>query len=448
MSTSAISLLREIVLQGAEPAPHSGRVPVWHLVLSWIILLPLLFFSGNGTLIPSDADPSVARTASDPSSHGSAVHMVTVALVLLICSALIASRLSTLLALCVRMRVLLALPLLAVASSLWSVEPGQSLISGTILLIFTLFALYVGDTFSFQEQFELIMLVAAVALPLSIALALFVPSMGASEAGWRGIFGHKQNCAAVSTLWLVTALHWKGSGIYQKMFRVGCVLMCVVLIIMSASRTGWALALAALSISAAIWVMQKMPSKESVLVLLLILALAGGVGYAVVHYSTDIVTAAGKDPTLSQRTFIWEAVWGEILKRPILGYGLAAFWKGLYGPSQNVVLISGWNVFQAQDGFLDVCLSVGFLGLGLVIVMVAQASRNAIRTFRAKDQTYVRWCIVVILCTLLYNIGESTISVLSMSWFLFILAAADLIQAAESTDKSATRSDSHLLNEL
>jgi exopolysaccharide production protein ExoQ len=444
MSTSAIALAREIVLQGANPAARSNRAPVWHLVLGWIILLPLLFFSANGTLIPSNEDPSVARTASDPNSHGSAVHVITVAAILMICSILIASRFSSLPALWTRMRVLLALPVLAVASSLWSVEPAQSLISGTILLIFTLFALYVGDAFSFDEQFELIMLVAAVALPLSIGLALFVPSMGASEAGWRGIFGHKQNCAAVSTLWLVTALHWRASGIYQRIFRVACVLMCGILLIMSASRTGWALALAALSITAAIWVMQKMPGKESLLVLLLIVALAGGVGYVVVHYSTDIVTAAGKDPTLSQRTIIWSAVWGEILKRPVLGYGLSAFWKGLYGPSQNIVLISGWNVFQAQDGFLDVCLGVGFLGLGLVAIMVAQATKNAMRAFRANHQAYVRWCIVIILCTLLYNIGESTIGVLSMSWFLFLLAAAGLIQAARDASKSATGNTGYL----
>jgi exopolysaccharide production protein ExoQ len=420
-------------IQLAMPATVTSA-PVWHFALSWVIVLPLFFFSANGTLIPPTEDPSFAATGADPSSHGSAFHMITVAGILLICSVLVSSRWQSLVPFFWRTKVLLALPLLAIFSSVWSEQPAQTLISGTILLVFTVFALYVGDRFSFQEQIELVMLVGSVALPLSIALALFVPSMGASAAGWRGIFGHKQNCAAVSTLWLVTAVHWKGSGIYQKMFRVASIVMSGVLIIMSASRTGWALALAAFAISAVIWMMQKMPALESILVLLVVLALAAGAGYAVINNSTDIVTAAGKDPTLSQRTIIWNAVWGEITKHPILGYGFNAFWKGLYGASQAVVLTSGWNVFQAQDGFLDVWLSVGLVGVVLVAVMVAQSMKNAVRSFRTNDQTYVRWCIVVILCTLLYNIGESTIGVLSMSWFLFLLAAIGLQKAADNRD--------------
>ena len=46
----------------------------------------------------------------------------------------------------------------------------------------------------------------------------------------------------------------------------------------------------------------------------------------------------------------------------MLGYGFAVFWKGLYGPSQSVVLIAGWGLQQAQDGFLDVWLGIGVVG--------------------------------------------------------------------------------------
>ena len=112
------------------------------------------------------------------------------------------------------------------------------------------------------------------ALPVSIALALLVPSIGATEVGWRGIFGHKQTCAAVSTFWLVTALHWKCSGYIRRCFAPCIIVMCCVLIVMSKSRTGWALALVALLLSAAIWLLQRMPAKQSLAMLLLGLAAA------------------------------------------------------------------------------------------------------------------------------------------------------------------------------
>jgi exopolysaccharide production protein ExoQ len=398
---------------------------IWHLVLAWILVPILFYFAANGTFIPSSGDTSLSA-----SSASSASHMVSEAIIMLVCSILVASRLPYLFSDYRRMKLYLALPILAVLSLIWSTDPRQTLVSGTVFLIFNLFALYLGNRFSFQEQLGLIMLVGAIALPLSIALAMFIPGVGTSEAGWSGIFSQKQNCAVVSMLWLVTAIHWKCSGLYQKAFRLAYILMCVLLIVMSRSRTGWALTLIALALSAAIWLMQKMPAKQSILITLLASAFAGGLGYAIYSYSTIIVTAVGKDPTLSQRTSIWAAVWVEITKRPLLGYGFGAFWKGLFGPSHDVVISSGWNVFQAQNGFLDVWLSVGVLGVAIVALMVVQAVRNAIRSFRAVNETFVRWCVVMIVCILLVNIGESTIARPQMGWLLFLVAYVGLDRAA------------------
>jgi len=422
-TVSDVASFKQLAIYPERHIKAARPVHVWHLVLGWAILPPLFYLSENGTLIPTARGSSIG---GDPRS--SAVHMAGLAIVTLICGVVIASRFSSLISLCARMKVFVAFPVLAILSSVWSVQPRQSLISGIVLLIFTVFALYIGNRFNFQEQFELIMLVGAVALPLSIALALFVPGIGTSEAGWRGIFSHKQNCAAVSTLWLITALHWTCAGIYQRAFRFLYILMCGVLIVMSRSRTGWALALIALLLTGAIWFIQKLPTKELLLVLLIAIFVIGGLGYGIYDHSTTILSTAGKDSTLSERTIIWSAVWTEITKRPLLGYGFSAFWKGLYGPSQEVVLISGWDVSQAQDGFLDAWLGVGIIGVGLVAAMALQSMKNAVRTLRSESAAYVRWAVVVILCTLLYNIGESSLEVLHMVWFLFLLAYVGLNQ--------------------
>jgi exopolysaccharide production protein ExoQ len=419
-------------------APRVASMPapatVWHLVLGWVLLVPMLYIAANGTLIPRTGDVAFAATGENPGSP--LWHKIGVALVTLISLVLIALRFSPVFMLSRRMKIVLALPVLAIVSCAWSVDPRQSIVSGLILLIFTMFAIYVASRFSFYRQFELIMLVGAVALPASIALALFVPSIGRDPVAWRGILVSKQNCSAVCTLWLITALHWKGSGIYQKIFRAMYIVMCGVLIIMSQSRTGWILALVALLLSGAIWLLQRMPAKEALAMLLLGLAVVAVALYGIRIYSPFILTLVGKDSTLTERTVIWAAAWQAALQHPILGYGFASFWRGLYGPSQHVVLIAGWALAQAQDGFLDVWLGIGAVGVALVVLMTGQAMQNAVRCLHsATNQAYVRWCIIIILCTLLYNIGESSIGLLNMTWFLFILACIGLNQAATVEDR-------------
>jgi exopolysaccharide production protein ExoQ len=416
--------------------------PVWNLAIGWLLLIPMLYIAANGTFIPHAGEIDAAATGQTPGTD--ATHKISIAFVSLICFLLIAFRFSPVIALAQRARLILVFPLLTIVSSLWSADPQQSVTSGVILLIFTSFAVYVVSRFPARRQFELIMLMGAVALPLSIVLALFVPSIGTSEAGWRGIFGHKQICAAVSIFLMVTALHWECSGAYRRIFRAVYLLMCALLIVMSQSRTGWVLALVAVVITGTLWVLQKMPAKQGLLVVLLAIPVTVAALYVLYVLSPGILTSVGKDSTLSQRTIIWSAAWDAVARRPLQGYGFAAFWKGLYGPSQPVVLVAGWGLQQAQNGFLDVCLGVGLIGLGVVVAITWQGLRNAVRCFhRGENEPYVRWGVVVILCTLLYNIGESSIGLINLNWFLFLLAVIGLIQVARLPVRSRPVWESH-----
>ncbi len=205
--------------------PVNEPTAAWHLLLGWVISIPLLFFATDGTLIPETGAVAYRATATE-GGGGSAAHQLGLAIVFFICGVLIFSRLSAVSSVSQRMKTVVAYPILALVSSVWSLQPQQSIISGVILLLFTLFALYFGTSFETQRQFELLVLAGGLALALSIMVAVFMPAMGAGEEGWRGIFGHKQNCAGAATLLLITGIHWRPSGIYQRMFRVIYVLMC------------------------------------------------------------------------------------------------------------------------------------------------------------------------------------------------------------------------------
>jgi exopolysaccharide production protein ExoQ len=411
----------------AEALPEGLAAPVWNRLVSWVVLIPLLYFAGNGNPLPTGMDSTVSASGTGSS------HKLVVGLVCMLCSLLIFSRLPSVFAVSQQVKLLVALPLLALLSSAWSQDPHQTMVSGSILLVFTIFALYVGSSFEARGQFELLMLMAGIALPLSIALALFLPDLGAPGHLWRGIFSHKQNCAAVATLLLVTALHWQASGTCQRIFRVSCAAMCCVMIVMSQSRIGWALALVALCLSASLWLLQKLRAADALFATLLVAAVLSVVAYVVYSNAAVLLPAVGKDSTLSQRTIIWAGAWTTIAQNPLLGYGYGAFWTGLQGASLNLVLIADWALQQAQDGYLDLWLQVGVGGVILTALITAQAVWNGIRCFRGSGQdSYVRWCLVVIACALIWNIGESSLGMIHLVWFIFLLACIGLQQTAQA----------------
>jgi exopolysaccharide production protein ExoQ len=391
----------------AEPPVATSK-----LVRTWFILLPLLYYANSG--FPGAADTGSAQNASR-------MHQIGLLVVSVICATLIAKRFTVILAASLRMKLILALPILALLSCGWSVDPRQSLVSGITLLCFTLFAIYLAETFTTNGQLDLIMLTGAIAVPASILVAIFVPSIGATPAGWRGIFTHKQQCAAAVTLFLVTAIHWKPNRSLQRPLRAVYVVLCLFLIIMSQSRTGWLLTLIALALSGGLWLLQKLAAKDSFFFVLTAVPVIGGLAYLFSLLAS-----------LSERTVIWAAVWDAIIQKPMLGYGYEAFWQGLQGASKNVVLIAGWSLSQAQSGYLDLWLQVGVFGVAALVLMTLQAGTCAIRTFRYKSNaSFVRWCIVVILCNLVYNIGESDFGYLRILWLLFVMACIGLKKEAE-----------------
>jgi exopolysaccharide production protein ExoQ len=401
------------------------------LVRTWFILLPLLYYANSG--FPGSAD-----TAS--SANFSLTHQIGLLVVSIICSALIFKKLAAIFASSLKLKLIVALPMLAILSCAWSVDPRQSLVSAITLLCFTLFAIYLSETFSTGGQLDLIMLTGAIAVPVSIALAIFVPSIGASSSGWRGIFTHKQQCAAAVTLFLVTALHWKPDSPVQRPLRAIYIVLCIFLIIMSQSRTGWLLTLFAIVLSASLWFLQKLAAKDAFFLVLTTIPIVGGLVYLFSLLASVILTSVGKDPTLSERTIIWSAVWDAITQHPWLGYGYEAFWQGLQGASKNVVLIAGWSLSQAQSGYLDLWLQLGICGIVILVLMTGQAAIDVFRSFRdTANATFVRWCAVVILCNLVYNIGESDFGYLRILWFLFVLACIGLRKEASVLEESGGR---------
>jgi exopolysaccharide production protein ExoQ len=83
-------------------------------------------------------------------------------------------------------------------------------------------------------------------------------------------------------------------------------------------------------------------------------------------FREPILRPLGEDPTLSSRTPLWEAYFEAVLWRPWVGSG----WGSTVGwdfPLDKDLLIPVVEWFPAHNGFIDIALMLGFVGLFLFL---------------------------------------------------------------------------------
>lgn len=120
----------------------------------------------------------------------------------------------------------------------------------------------------------------------------------------------------------------------------------------------------------------------------------------------NVITAFGRDITLTDRTHIWDDVYREASRNPLLGVGYGGFW---IGRDANI----GWNASmtwvlgQAHNGYVDTYLQIGIVGLILLFVVFFTTLPRLIAAAPANiDFACFKLSLLV---TLIYiNITEST----------------------------------------
>jgi len=407
---------------------ESGETSLWKEISYWLAILPILFITANGR-IETDASPIAFRfTAMAEDSLARRIVRLGCSLLVIY---LLSTRSRAILTLCRRSKLLLLSPAIAFASILWSRNPSHTLVDSLNLLLTTLFAIYIYLRYPEERLVSLLNMAAFLTLLLCVMTVIFFPSVGldANQQGaWRGIFGQKNNCATVCALFLIVGLHASCRGLINQFVRVGVVCLSAVFIIMSNSRTGWIVAILAITLTYGVRFIARVRSLDRILLLLLMIVPIVFAAFMMHEYFNSILAAMDKDPTMTQRTIIWAETLPSIAKHPFLGYGYSAFWAGLNGESMHTVLVTGWMEGQAQDGYLDVLLGLGLLGLVPLIALFLRALWQAWKAIERKQlDRAVLLAIVMLPVVLIENIGESfLLDPLGIPWFYVLLSLLTL----------------------
>jgi exopolysaccharide production protein ExoQ len=159
------------------------------------------------------------------------------------------------------------------------------------------------------------------------------------------------------------------------------------------------------------------------------------------------IEALGRGPDLTGRMRLWPLVIYAIDDSPILGHGYAAFWSTHGGLADYIELSLGFRPFYAHNGFLDLALNTGLVGVLLFLVVMltglVRASFAAIRIQRAAAV----WPLAIMVTFLAANVVESNIAQYNeLNWVLFCIAFlyAAFLQRIEPSSRRAGRQSSQV----
>lgn len=327
---------------------------------------------------------------------------------------------------------LLILVALALASVLWSVAPLVTLRRSIALVGTTAFGVYLATRYSLNEQLRLLAWTSGIAALLSILFALALPSFGVHQGvlhtgAWKGIYVHKNALGrSMGLSFVVFSLFVFFGGKYRWVAWVGLGLS-VILMRLSTSATPLFSSLTILLLLPLYRVLQW---QHPLAMFLFTSAVMGGVSLTTVlaFNAETILGAFGRDLTLTGRTDLWFVLVEMIQKRPWLGYGYSGFWAGWEGPSAFVWQIILWKPQYAHNGYLELGLALGLVGLSVFVLGFLLSFLRALIWARATKSVEGLFPLAFLTFMLPYNVSDSVVlQQNNIFWILYVSTVLSMI---------------------
>ena len=114
----------------------------------------------------------------------------------------------------------------------------------------------------------------------------------------------------------------------------------------------------------------------------------------------------GRDTSLTGRGPLWHEVVHVIAQRPLLGHGYAGFWNEDSREVLYLWLRAGWRAPDSHNGYLDVMVQLGIVGLLAYLAMWGRVAAGAAASLRAGTLRESRWLVLFMLINVVLNLDE------------------------------------------
>lgn len=275
---------------------------------------------------------------------------------------------------------------------------------------------------------------AFVLVPLSVLFIKYYPQLGrVLNLSWTmepvGVSTQKNGLGEICD-YLGLLILWRFRNTYndrddpnrkQRLLAFGVILAMI----------GWLLytcnsltSICALSMASLVMLLSKTRtfSRKPALVHVLTWGLLLGTVYALfLQSSGGLIEDLGRNPTLTGRTAIWQAAL-SVPNSKLVGAGYESFWLG-HRLSEMWNAIPGLRVNEAHNGYIEIFLTLGWVGIGLLALLIVTGYKNAIASYR-RNPEFGSLRIAIFLAVVINAMTEAAFRMMGPPWIAFLIATA------------------------
>lgn len=335
---------------------------------------------------------------------------------------------------------------LALISSVWAVEPGISL-RRAVLQVMVIFCVVAAVGGSRSTRHCLMVMYGALAVGMVVHLAaVALPGTFDWQGDFRGVFDDKNGLGAVAAIAILVggAIRPDLATRTQRRLNLAYLGGWLVIVALAHSKTSLGMVVIIPSVVLALHLLARLTQLSigiyltvlPVIIAAVLTFLIGGLGIP----PMSLLALVSPDATFTGRTLIWQFALDSMQGHWLLGYGYQSFWNvGPASPNLKADEPFIHLLNQAHSGYLDVALSIGGLGVFMVLGSVVQGFAAASRV-RVTDPAVYRTAWVLIIFALLHNGTEtSLVRGYAPPWLFLLFALTLSARAADGQRYSQAR---------
>lgn len=329
-----------------------------------------------------------------------------------------------------RDKLLLFMILFIVLSAFWSTDPSSTVKSSITLLGGTFFGIYLAMRFSLREQMQVIAWTLGIIAFLSLFVIIIFPAIGTQTAAgktvWVGLYEHKNGLGRFMAInAVITWITIKDSR--RKWFSWGIILLSFIMVLMTRSATSLVALIVTLCLLPVyrVWRWRNARALPGLILLGLltgsiVIVFLTNIQYSGLDWFFDVLGRNLSRNTLQVRMALWDVVLDKALERPWQGFGYGN--TSIYNTLDEIALVgSTWSPEQAHNGFLEIFLQLGLIGLAAMLYHVVLGFQRGIVLARLTKSKEALWVLSYLTILLLFNLTYSVyLGQLTMPWTIYV----------------------------
>ncbi|MEA5573935.1 O-antigen ligase family protein [Calothrix sp. UHCC 0171] len=329
---------------------------------------------------------------------------------------------------------LLLLTILILSSFIWSDVSILTLKDSREIIQMTVFGLYFASRFEIKEQVQIIAAAFFIGAVMSLIVVLVVPVIGIHlkdhPGAWKGVFGYKNNLGSMMIISAFTFLFLpknenRNYSIFYQCYKWFGLALSTLLIVQSTSKTSLVISIVLLLILF-FYSKYRWQGKVTVVYVDILILIFGAAATIFIGSWSEILTAIGRDPTLTGRTPMWGAALTKLMERPLFGFGRSAFWApgSQYAKDVGLALTEGFVPPHGHNGFIDMALDVGLVGISLFAISFLISYFRALKLAYGTKEPENLWYLAFLIFLVMNNLTESFLLYkTNIYWTLYLVSA-------------------------